>query len=48
MTLKFSQGNVCARMVSELSLYVNQFDYEITAKGSIRKYSKSATLWVFD
>ena len=47
-TLQLSQGNVCARTVSEWSFCINKFSYKITAKDSIRKYSKSATPWVFD
>ena len=46
-TLKLGQTNVCARMVSESSCFRNKFSYEITAKDSTPKYSKSATPWVF-
>ena len=47
-TLKLSQGNVWARMVSGKSFHVKKLSYKIIAKDSTGKYSKSATPWVFD
>ena len=47
-TLKLSQGNVCARMVSELTFYIKKFTHKIITKDLIWKYSETATPWVFD
>ena len=47
-TLKLSQGNVYALMVSELSLHMKKFSYKIITKNLIWKYSETATPWVFD